>query len=122
VAGASHPKNKAKKEPMSEKYQRTTSYHNGAIRVTADSDGAIITKLSGETPLATVVMTVDQAQEVAQFLQEGLKESSPTAACDICHRDVTELFDLIAGALGKKSIVRVYTSCYDPETDVEAHE
>lgn len=53
-------------------YQNTTSSYNGAIRVTIDPKETILTKLSGDQPTATVVMTVDQAREALRFLLEGL--------------------------------------------------
>ncbi len=108
---------------MSENYQKVTSRHHGSsIRVTMSQDGAILTTLSGDHPLANVVMTLDQTQEIMQFLQEGLKRSSSVAVCDICQRHVTELFNLIPGALGNRASIRVCASCYDVEADVEAHE
>ena len=72
---------------MSEqKYQRVTTYHNGAIRVTVDQDGSILTKLSGDQPVATVVInTPQQVQEVVSFLYEGLRAAGIRYTTDVEH-------------------------------------
>jgi hypothetical protein len=78
---------------MSEqKYQRVTTSHNGAIRVTVDQDGAILTKLSGDQPVATVVInTPQQVQEVVSFLYEGLRAAGIMYTTDVEHVTIEEI-------------------------------
>src|SRR5215469_11167798 len=54
------------------KYQKTTRYHSGAVRVTMDQDITTITRLSGNHPTKSVICTNAQGREVAQFILEGL--------------------------------------------------
>ena len=54
------------------KYQKTTRYHSGAVRVTMDQDITTITRLSGNHPTKSVICTNAQSREVAHFILEGL--------------------------------------------------
>jgi hypothetical protein len=65
------------------KYQKTTRYHSGAVRVTIDQDITTITRLSGNHPTKSVICTNTQGREIAHFILEGLsknKELDPTEA------------------------------------------
>ena len=58
------------------KYQKTTRYHSGAIRVTIDQDITTITRLSGNHPTKSVICTNAQSREVAHFILEGLSKDN----------------------------------------------
>ena len=65
------------------KYQKTTRYHSGAVRVTIDEDITTITRISGNHPTKSVICTNAQSRDVAHFILEGLskdKELAPTEA------------------------------------------
>jgi len=57
------------------KYQKTTRYHSGAIRVTIDQDITTVTRLSRDHPTKSVICTNAQGREVAHFILEGLSKS-----------------------------------------------
>jgi hypothetical protein len=57
------------------KYQKTTRYHSGAVRVTIDQDITTITRLSGTHPTKSVICTNTQGKEVAHFILEGLSKN-----------------------------------------------
>jgi capsular polysaccharide biosynthesis protein len=56
------------------KYQKTTRYHSGAVRVTIDQDITTITRLSGNHPTKSVICTNAQSREVAHFILEGVSK------------------------------------------------
>src|SRR5215469_15141299 len=56
------------------KYQKTTRYHSGAVRVTIDQDITTVTRLSGNHPTKSVICTNAQGREVAHFILEGLSK------------------------------------------------
>lgn len=57
------------------KYQKTTRYHSGAVRVTVDQDITTVTRLSGDHPTKSVICTNAQSREVAHFILEGLSKN-----------------------------------------------
>jgi hypothetical protein len=57
------------------KYQKTTRYHSGAVRVTIDQEITTITRLSGNHPTKSVICTNAQSREVAHFILEGVSKN-----------------------------------------------
>ncbi len=75
-----------------ETYQKDTDSNNGVIRLAMDQENTVVTKLFGQHRVAKVKMTRHQADQIAQFLKEGLQQiegmnadDSDRAVSTVCH-------------------------------------